>query len=435
LIPIAIGIGLLRHKLFDIEVVVRKSLVYGALWLAISLGYVGLTAALGIAAGAYLPVSLAILLAIVATQLFQPSRHRLEQLADRWVFGERLSGYELLTRFGATLESAFDLRELIPRVAATVREGLGVVWVRVSLRQGATLDSVGAEGIDPYTSATPSATAPLVHSGEELGKIECGPKLDGSFGEKDHELLATLGRQAALAVRNARLAAELAARLAEIQQQARELAASRTRLVQASEEERRRIERNIHDGAQQELVALLAKIRLARNQLTRDPQKLERTLAELQEDARLALDDLRELAHGIHPPVLSDRGLLEAIEARVARLPMGVMIEADGVERGARYAEEIEGAAYFFVCEGLANALKHAVAQQAVVRLSLTTGCLKVEVSDDGRGFDAGTVVPSGLRGLSDRIEALGGELRVVSQPNLGTTLVASLPLQEQRDA
>jgi signal transduction histidine kinase len=265
--------------------------------------------------------------------------------------------------------------------------------------------------------------------------IECGPKLDGPFAEKDRELLASLGQQAALAVRNARLADELAARLAEIERQARELAASRTRLVQASEEERRRIERNIHDGAQQELVALLAKIRLARNQFTRDPQMVERTLAELQEDARLALEDLRELAHGIHPPLLSDRGLLEAIEARVARLPMGVTIETDGVGRGARYAEEIEGAAYFFVCEGLANALKHAAAGHIVVRLSLTPSCLKIEVRDNGRGFDTGSVVPSGLRGLSDRIEALGGDLRVISRPALGTTLIASLPLQEQCDA
>jgi signal transduction histidine kinase len=434
LIPIAIGVGLLRHRLFDIEVVTRKSLVYGALWLAILLGYVGLTAALGIAAGAYLPVSLAILLAIVATQLFQPSRQRLEQMADRWVFGERLNGYELLTRFGATLESAFDLHELIPRVAGTVREGLNVAWVRVSLQQGAFLEVAGAEAIDLHTPGTPSATAPLVHSGEQLGMIECGPKLDGSFGEKDRELLASLSRQAALAVRNARLADELAARLTEIERQARELAASRTRLVQAGEEERRRIERNIHDGVQQELVALMAKIRLARNQITRDPQKVERTLAELQEDTRQALDDLRELAHGIHPPLLSDRGLLEAIEARIARLPMGVTIETDGVGRGDRYAEEIEGAAYFFVCEGLANVLKHAAAGHIVVHLSLTPGCLKIEVNDNGRGFDAGAVVPSGLRGLSDRIEALGGDLRVVSQPASGTTLVASLPLQERRD-
>src|SRR5206468_3980798 len=144
---------------------------------------------------------------------------------------------------------------------ATVHAGLGVIWVRVSFQRGsdgaAALEPVAADGIDLHTPATPAATAPLVHGGEPLGTIDCGPKLEGQFDAKDHELLATLGRQAALAIRNARLAAELAERLDEIQLQARELAASRTRIVQAGEEERRRIERNIHDGVQQELVALL----------------------------------------------------------------------------------------------------------------------------------------------------------------------------------
>ena len=214
-----------------------------------------------------------------------------------------------------------------------------------------------------------------------------------------------------------------------------ELRASRERLALAADDERRGFERALHDGVQQQLVALLAKMGLARNQLARDAKLVARTLAELQEDARQALDDLRELAHGIHPPVLSDRGLLEAVEARIARLPIGVTIEPDGVGRGTRYAEEIEGAAYFFVCEGLANVLKHAAAQHTTVKLSSTPDLLSVEVSDDGRGFDPGAVVSSGLRGLSDRIEALGGDLRVVSRPTAGTTLVAILPLQERGNA
>ncbi len=439
LMPITLAIGLLRHRLFDTEVVLRKSLIYGALWLAITLGYGGVTAALGIAAGAYLPVSLAILLTIIATQLFQAPRRRLEGLADRWIFGDRLSGYQLLMRFGATLQSAFELTELAPQVAATVRAGLGVAWARVSLQSGseseAALEPVAAAGIDLHAPATPTATAPLAHSGKPIGTIDCSPKLEGQFDAKDHELLATLGRQAALAIHNARLAAELAERLDEIQIQARELAASRTRIVQAGEEERRRIERNIHDGVQQELVALLAKIRLARNQLARDPKLAERTLAELQEDARQALNDLRELAHGIHPAILSDRGLLEAIEARIARLPIGVTIEPDGVGRGARYAEEIKGAAYFVVCEGLANVLKHAASQHTTVHLSSTANTLHVEVIDDGRGFDPEAVMPSGLRGLADRIEALGGSLNVVSRPTAGTTLIANLPLRGRCDA
>jgi signal transduction histidine kinase len=198
--------------------------------------------------------------------------------------------------------------------------------------------------------------------------------------------------------------------------------------VQAEEAGRRRIERDIHDGVQQELVALLAKARLARNQLARDPALAAATLAELQADARQALEDLRELAHGIHPPVLSDRGLLEAIEAQTARLPVPVHIDADGVGRGTRYAAEIEGAAYFLVCEGLANALKHAAATRIEVRLAVLPDGLRVEVADDGRGFEPSGVAGSGLRGLADRIEALGGYLEIVSRPAGGTRLIALLP-------
>ncbi len=308
LLPVALVVGLLRHRLFDIEVVLRKSLVYGALWLLITLCYAGLAAALGIAAGERLPLGVAVLCTLVATLIFQPARMRLERIADRWVFGERLGGYELLARFGASLEGTFDLEDLIPRVAATVRKGLGVEWVRILLWQGPDEDSplkpMGTSGIGLHDPVQPAAVAPLVHAGERIGAIECGPKEEGEFDAGDQKLLATLGRQAALAIRNAHLTTELSDRLEEIQTQARELTASRARIVQAGEEERRRIERNIHDGVQQELVALMTKIRLARNQLARDPALAENTLAELQEEARLALEDLRELAREIHPSVL-----------------------------------------------------------------------------------------------------------------------------------
>jgi signal transduction histidine kinase len=438
LLPITLAIGLLRHRLFDVEVVLGKSLVYGMLWLAISLGSIALTAVLGVAVGRLLPISLAILLTIIATMVFQPARRRLERAADRLVFGERLSGPELLARFGATLESAFDLNELAPRVTSTVCETLSCTWVRLSLHQdgGAELlvESFSSAETKPSASSEPGLAVPLTHGGEQLGAIACGPKLAGSFDSSDEQLLATIARQTALAIRNIWMAAELARRLEEIQQQASELAASRARLVQAADQERRRIERNLHDGAQQELVALLAKIRLARNQLARQAPEVERTLEELQADARQALDDLRELARGIHPPVLSDRGLLEAIEGRIARLPLDVSFEAAGVRRGTRYRSEIEGAAYFFVCEGLANVLKHAGANHATVRLASVAGALHIDVSDDGTGFDTRTAAHSGLRGLQDRIEALGGSVQVVSSAAQGTTLRAAIPLQEARD-
>ncbi len=155
---------------------------------------------------------------------------------------------------------------------------------------------------------------------------------------------------------------------------------------------------------------------------------MDATLEELNQEIRQALKDLRELARGIRPPVLSDQGLVKAIEVRVAHLPIEVVVEADGDLTGARYAEDVEGAAYFFVCEGLANVMKHASARQTTVRLSSSNGDLRVEVLDNGKGFDPSRVPRSGLSGLEDRIEAVGGTVSVESRPRGGTRLMASLP-------
>jgi signal transduction histidine kinase len=263
---------------------------------------------------------------------------------------------------------------------------------------------------------------------DTAGRVECGPRSEGRYRPRDTELLITLARHAALAIRSATLAAELADRLEQINVQTQELHASRARIVQAEETGRRRLERDIHDGVQQELVALLAKIRLARNQLGRDPSAVGAMLGELQDETRLALSDLRDLAQGIHPTVLSDRGLVEAIQDRVSRMPASVTFEATEQLRSARFPQAIEGAAYFTVCEGLANAMKHASAQRLVVRLDTQNGDLCLEISDDGAGFDAGLISRSGLSGLEDRIEALGGSLQVSSAPGRGTRLVARLP-------
>jgi signal transduction histidine kinase len=261
------------------------------------------------------------------------------------------------------------------------------------------------------------------HGGETVGEIE-------AEGSGDQGLTEALTGQAGLALRTLRLSAELDARLAQLEAQAEELAASRTRLVQAQDAERRRLERDLHDGIQQELVVLIAKARLARNQLDRDPTLAAETLAELQGSAQHALADLRSLARGIHPAVLSSRGLVEAIGAMAARMPVGVRVDADPALREVRYAPEIEGAAYFVVAEGLANVLKHSGATEATVTITASDSRLRVAIADDGHGFDPGAVRESGLRGLRDRVEALGGQVEIDSQQS-GTSLHASLPALE----
>lgn len=427
LLPVTIAIAIVRHRLFDIDLVIRKSLVYGVLWLAIAAAYAGLASLLGIAAGQHYPMAVAVILAIAASMAFQPARRWLEQAADRWVFGCRLSGYELVRRFGATLEETAALDQLAPAMAATVRGGLGVAWARVVVDEpgggGGRRTIIGADGRANAEAAEPAATAPLVHAGEQIGAIECGPKASGAWTPADQDLLESLGRQAALAVRNSRLAAELADRLED-------LAASRARIIRAEDAERRRIERNIHDGIQQDLVSLIAKLGLARSQLSRDPERVEALLAALQDETGQALEELRELARGIHPPVLTDRGLLEAIESRVARMPLGVTIEVDRALKGARFAEEVEAAAYFLVCEALTNSLKHSGAREAKVKLRCAEGRLELEVSDSGRGFesDGDRTRRGGLAGVADRVEAIGGAVTVTSCPGSGTRIRAELP-------
>lgn len=405
--PATVVFGILRHRLFDIDLAVRRSAIAAALTLVIAAGYVALAAAPGIALGGMIPVEFAVLVTVVAALAFQPLRRRVEGLADRWVFGARVNRYELLTAFGAGLEQTVDLPRLLPRLAETVRRGLDAGWVRVSVPGG------GAVAGEPR--GEPALTVPL-----REGQIECGPK-EGGYDAADRELLTTLAGQAGTAIANLRLTAELADRLDE-------LAASRARIVVAGDTERRRIERDIHDGVQQHVVALITKIWLARNALARGERPGGEALAEVQGDARALLADLRELAHGIHPPVLSDRGLVAAVEARVDRLPIPVDVRAPAPLRDRRFGPDVEGAAYFVVCEALTNVVKHAGADSASVELDTVGGQLRVRVRDDGIGVATTATAGQGLTNLRDRVEALGGELAICGEPGAGTVLTACLP-------
>lgn len=423
LLPAGLAMGIVMHRALDIDDVIRRSVVYGALWALIAAVYVVGAAAFGVAVGQRVPLALAVVLAIGATLLFQPARRRLEGAADRLVFGPRVTGYELISRLGVRLQSTVAAEDVAGSVASAVREGLGASWVRVTLNRPEPTP-IATAGIYPADPAAVELSAPLVHGENVVGVIECGPKVEGRYDAADQELLNTLGRQAALAIRNSQLSTQLSHHLDE-------LAASRARLVQAEEVGRRRLERDLHDGVQQELVGVLARLGLARNQLRRDRDLAETTLREAQVDAQRALEGLQELARGIHPAILTDRGLIEAVEERATRMTIPVEVHANGLGEGARFPLELEGAAYFFVSEGLANILKYASASRVHVRFHSEPGQLVVEVEDDGRGFEPTGVKKSGLRGLEDRISALGGRVEVTSRPGHGTELRAYLPVTE----
>ena len=233
--------------------------------------------------------------------------------------------------------------------------------------------------------------------------------------QKDR-LIRDLAAQAGLLLRNAKLIDDLKA--------------SRQRLVAAQNEERRRIERNIHDGAQQQLVALAVKLKLTDGFVGKDEAQAHSMLAELQRDMHQALEDLRDLARGIYPPLLADKGLAAALESQARKSAVPVSVEIDGI---GRYPQEAEAAVYFSCLEALQNVAKYADASGATVRLAQSNGSLVFEVVDDGVGFDPEAAERgSGLQGIADRFAALGGPLDVRSAPGHGATLVGSIPVAER---
>ncbi|MDQ3484925.1 MAG: histidine kinase [Actinomycetota bacterium] len=283
----------------------------------------------------------------------------------------------------------------------------------------------------PADGEAPAFTAALVYAGERFGDVECGPALRGRSGGDLVERLETLASQAAVVIHNGRLASELRDRVEEVETQATELAASRTRIVAAHDAARRAIERDLHDGAQQDLVALIARIGLARARLTRGTGDLSaETLDGLESEAREALESLRLLAAGIHPTELVDHGLFEAIESRTARLPIDVSVECDEKLRETRFGAEVEGTAYYFVTEAIANAMKHSRGTRVSIRMGRRDQALEIEVADNGRGFDFAESTGTGLRGLNDRLVTIGGQLLVDSEPGHGSRLTALLPMR-----
>jgi signal transduction histidine kinase len=207
-----------------------------------------------------------------------------------------------------------------------------------------------------------------------------------------------------------------------------ELRASRQRIVAAQDTERRRLERNIHDGAQQQLVALSVRLRLAETQVDRDPRKAKAMLAEIKGETTEALENLRDLARGIYPPLLADEGLAVALEAHARKVSVPVTVAADGT---GRLPQDVEAGVYFCVLEALQNVAKYAEASSVLVRLSRDNGDLVFTVTDDGRGFDPATTPGgAGLQNMADRLEALGGRVEVRSAPGEGTTVAGRVPVQ-----
>lgn len=418
---VAPALGVLQPTGLNVDRVVRRSIIYGLLWSAIAVVYVIVAATLGAAAGKFVPVGWAIALGLLAAIAFQPVRTRLEAVADRWVFGAKTDATQVVVGLGNSLAGTYDLETLLPRMRATLEEGMGLQWARIQLLPQAN------DGNPADRSQRPVLTVPIEVDGELIGLIECGPKVSGHLTTEDAAILETFARQAGMAVRNVRLKAEL-------ERQATLLRTSRTRIVQAQDQERRRIERNIHDGVQQDLTALIGLAAQVRQEVAHDPAAAGDDIAAVQEGLARVLAELRDLAQGIHPSVLSDRGLLAAIETLAGRHPTPVNVRADSSLRERRLPDELEGAAYFTIAEALANSLKHAHADRLDVELRADGDRLIVRVSDNGDGFDPAAARGTGLPNLRDRVAAVGGTLHIDGAVGAGTVISAEFPLPSERD-
>jgi signal transduction histidine kinase len=433
LIPIAIGVSILRYRLFDIDVVINRAVLFGALAVFITIVYVAIVVGVGALVGSQASPVLSAAAAATVALAFQPLRRRAQRLADRLVYGKRATPYEVLSEFSERVGQTYANEELLPRMARALGEGTGAaradVWVRVGdeLRPEATWPE-DADAPPPRAMSSSEeriATAssffePVRHRDELLGALSIEKRPGESLSATEEKLIQDLAAQAGLVMRNAALTEDL---LDTIEQ----LRTSRQRLVTAQDEERRKLERNLHDGAQQQLVALAVKLRLAEQLAGRDPAKVKELFAGLQSDAGDALENLRDLARGIYPPLLADKGLVAALESQSRKSAVPVTIEADAV---GRYPQEAEAAVYFSCLEALQNVAKYASASRATISLSDGDGRLRFTVSDDGVGFDQGvTSHGTGLQGIADRLAALDGAVEITSVPGGGTTVSGSLPV------
>jgi signal transduction histidine kinase len=411
-------------------------------------------------------LGLSMVAAAVAALLWLPVRERLTDVATRRVYGERHAPDEVLRTFGSRLTRALPLDELLLQLAESLKKtmllSVAEVWTRgatgleravsvpevgparimVGPEEESVVARAGVSGVAWARIWLPAVlrgdddelvrVAPITNSGELLGLIVVRrPEGALQFSEADDQALTELARQVGLALHNVKLDSALQESLDEVRRQADELRASRARIVEAGDAQRRSIERDLHDGAQQHLVALAVNVNLARQLADTDPDTAKEMLQQIGHDLQDAVQELRNLAHGIYPPLLMDRGLQEALSAAAARAALPTAVDADGI---GRYSQAVEAAVYFCCLEALQNAAKHAGAgAEATITVREEERALLFVVADDGAGFDlaSGAQRGHGFVNMSDRVGAIGGSISVESAPGRGTRIAGRIPLSD----
>lgn len=415
------GIAVGRYRLYDVDVVISRSIVYGSLAFFITSIYVVVVVGIGQAFGGTDEpnAALALTATAVVAVAFQPLRRRLQRMADRLVYGRKATPHDVLSEFSRRVAANDDA--LLGLVVRSLVEGTGAerasLWVTVEGRLSKT--SEWPEGMDD--SSGDVTTLPIRQDGVELGALRLTAPTGQRLSPQDEQLAGQVAAGLGLALRNRVLTETLRGRVDELRR-------SRQRLVAVQDETRRRLERNLHDGAQQHLVALKVKLGLARSIADKEgAHATADALERLTDAADVTVEAMRDFARGVYPPLLEAEGLGTAVSAEARRTPIPVTVCADGL---GRYERQIETTVNRCVAEALQNVSEHAGAATARVLVVQENGSITFEVSDDGAGFDPrGTERGDGLTTMGDRVEAVGGTLSVRSAPGAGTTVAGEIPL------
>jgi len=432
LIPLSVGIAVLRYHLWDIDILINRTLVYGLLTACVIGLYVLIVGGLSMVFQGQGNLVLSLGATALIAVLFQPLRHRLQRSINRLMHGERDDPYRILSRLGQRLEGTLAPEQVLPTIVQTTAQALKLPYVALTLKQDDdTLVMVASSG----TTSTDLVHLPLTSQGEHLGELLLAPRAPGeALSSADRRLLNDLARHAGVAVYAVRLTTDL-------QQLARELQHSRTELVTTREEERRRLRRDLHDGLGSVLTSLNLRAGAIRALLERDSVAAEALVVEQQSAIRSAIADIRRLVYDLRPPSLDELGLLGAIREQAAHYgraprqslqqerPSGLSVEVQAPEDVPALPAALEVATYRIIQEALSNVARHAHARACTIRLALSEGILQVEITDDGLGLPAAHRAGVGLLSMRERAAELDGTCEIIPAPGGGTQVRARLPM------
>jgi two-component system NarL family sensor kinase len=417
LVPFSLAVAIVRDQLFDLGLIVNRTLVYGGLTASIVLIYVVVVGALSALVQGSGNLVVALLATGAAAALFEPLRERLQQSVNRLMYGDRDDPHAVLSRLGARLETALDPEVVLPTIVETVAQALKVPAAWIRMRRGEAWPVLASYGVE--AGAGPSGGSlelPLVYGAETLGYLVVAPRAPGEpFTRADRSLLEDVAHQAGVAAHAVHLTDDLRR--------------SREHLVAAREEERRRIRRDLHDGLGPALASLTLKLTAARNLVDRDPRAAKALLSELKTQSQTAIADIRRLVYDLRPPALDELGLVFAIREHAVRCAgsSALQVVVDAPEHLPTLPAAVEVAAYRIALEAITNVVRHADARHCLVRLRVDTTALWLEVIDDGRGISANRTTGVGLASMRERVAELSGSCSIDAVETGGTRVLAVL--------